>query len=88
MSTHDPVSALVRVELWQLLGQTGTSQVALAQATGFSTKHLNQMLQGKVGISADLGCQLLGALGYELVLAMRPVIAAVRSDKPAEEAPC
>jgi hypothetical protein len=73
---QDPLSVWLRTTLWHLLTVQDHTQAWLANEVGITPKHLNQMLQGKVGISADLGSRMLAALGYELVLAMRPLITA------------
>lgn len=74
------LSTLVRVELWQLLDQTNTTQVELAQKTGFSVKHINQMLQGKVGITPENADELLAVFGRQLVIGTAPKPDAVLPD--------
>lgn len=72
MSASDRLSILVRVELWQLLDQTGTPQVVLAEETGLSTKHVNQMLNGKTGITPETADRLLAVFDRQLVIGTAP----------------
>lgn len=73
---NDPLSAWLRPVVWHLLNSGGHTQVWLAHTAGVGTKHLNQVLQGKVGLSPDMAVRILAALGYQLVLGITPLVAA------------
>lgn len=67
---EDPLSVWLRPVLRRLLDSNGVRQVGLAEEVGISPKHLNQMLQGVIGISPEMAERLLAAFGYQLVIGM------------------
>lgn len=71
---QDPLSTWLRPVLWRLLDDSDVTQVALAEEVGISPKHLNQMLQGVVGIGSTMAARLLAAFGYQLAIGMTAVI--------------
>ena len=53
--------------------RSGERQYVLAGLAGISAKHLNQMLQGRVGINPDHLDSILAACGRRLVLGTAPI---------------
>lgn len=49
--------------LRDLLEERGMTQTALARATGYTTKHVNFVVNGRASITADFALALEGALG-------------------------
>ena len=71
---RDPLSTWLRPVLWRLLDSNDVTQVALAKEVSISPKHLNQMLQGGIGIGAAMAARLLAAFDYQLVIGMTTLI--------------
>jgi plasmid maintenance system antidote protein VapI len=62
--THDAEEPVTAAELLRLtLDAQGVSQVDLAEATGLSTKHINQILQGDIDLSPHCAWLIGHALG-------------------------
>lgn len=49
--------------LRETLDERGMSQTYLAWATGYSQKHINQVVQGHIGISTEMALRLEDVLG-------------------------
>jgi transcriptional regulator with XRE-family HTH domain len=61
----------VRWEIRLALALNNVSQAELARRLGLSKKHVNQMLTGKTAVSLDMAEQMLGAVGWTLLVSAR-----------------
>lgn len=68
MSLTDQIRAVVRDEL----AVAGISQAEAARALGVSTKHMSQMLTGRVGMSPEWADRITALCGRQLVIASTP----------------
>jgi len=69
----DRLSTAVRAEIWSLLVVSDRSQVWLASETGLTTKHINQMLQGHIGIGCEMAERMLACFGRQLAIGTAPL---------------
>lgn len=57
--------------LRELLAERDEEQVLWAKRLGISTKHLSQIVTGKVGLSADIAVRMEAFLGLDALTLMR-----------------
>lgn len=65
------MSAHVGQMLAELLDERGEEQVLWARRIGISTKHMSQIVTGKVGLSADIAVRMEAHLGLDALTLMR-----------------
>lgn len=66
---NDQLRAMVR----SVVQMTGTRQAHLAAMLGMSTKHVSQLMRGRIRMRPDVAAQMLDLMGWELVVAIRPM---------------
>lgn len=54
------------------IADTGTRQTDLATTLGYTQKHISQLMRGHAQLRIDVAARMLDAMGWELVVAMRP----------------
>ncbi len=60
----------LRSQVISALRRNGLSQVQVGRALGISTKHMSQMITGKVSLSLDRAEQILGLCGMQLTISL------------------
>ena len=61
--------------LAELLADRGQAQVLWANCIGISTKHMSQIITGKVGLSAEIAVRMEAYLGLDALALMRIQVA-------------
>ena len=61
--------------LAEILEERDEEQVLWAKRIGCSTKHLSQIVTGRVGLSADIAVRIEAALGLDALTLMRIQVA-------------
>ena len=70
--TTDAAAGQLRALVRAALTATSTTQTALAAGLGMSQKHVSRVLGGHDNLSASLADRMLRAVGWQLVISMRP----------------
>lgn len=66
--TPDWISPHPGETLAEVLAARGMTQVELSRRTGLSTKHLNQIIKGVIGISVHVAVDLEKATGVKAIV--------------------